>query len=114
MLASVGVYGVMSHSVTRRTREIGIRMTLGARRGAVIWLVMRETLLLLAIGTAIGVPAAFALTSLASSLLYDIKPTDPIATTGAVLLLASVALLATWIPARRATRIYPMETLRHE
>jgi len=114
LLASVGLYGVMSHAVTRRTREIGIRMTLGAKRTAVLWLVTKETLLLLGIGMAIGIPAAFALTRLASSLLYEVSPADPIATAAAAVLLTAVALLATWIPARRATKIYPMDALRHE
>ncbi len=114
MLAGIGLYGVMAYTVARRTREIGIRMALGAAAGHVVWLVMREVLLLVGIGIAIGLPAAWALTRLVQTQLYGITPNDPITIGLAVLGIAFVALTAGYLPARRATRVDPMRALRWE
>ena len=114
LLAIIGLYGVMAYMVTRRSREIGIRMALGAMSGNVVWLVMREVLALVAIGIAVGLPAAFAVTRLASSQLYGVSANDPLAIGGATVLLAAVALLAGYIPARRAAGFDPVRVLRYE
>ncbi len=114
LLASVGLYGVMSYGVARRTNEIGIRMALGARGGNVLWLVLREALVLVVIGLVVGLIASLALTRTAASLLYELKPNDPLTITLATLLLASVALVAGYLPARRASRVDPMIALREE
>ena len=113
-LASVGLYGVLGYAVTRRTNEIGIRMALGATRGTVLWSVLRESGILVAIGVAIGVPAALALTRLLSSLLYGVTPTDPWVLSGAVVCLFVVAVAAASQPARRALRVDPLVALRYE
>ena len=114
LLACVGLYGVMSYGVARRTNEIGIRMALGARGGSVLWLVLREALLLVVIGLAIGVGVSLMVTKTAESLLYELKPNDPLTITLATLLLAVVALVAGYLPARRAARLDPMLALREE
>jgi len=114
LLACVGLYGVMSYGVARRTNEIGIRMALGARGRSVLWLVLREGLVLVAIGLVIGLVAASALTRTAESLLYELKPNDPLTIALATVLLAAVALLAGYLPARRASRVDPMVALRDE
>ena len=114
LLACIGLYGVMSYGVARRTNEIGIRMALGARGRSVLWLVLREALLLVAIGLVVGVLASLALTRTAASLLYELKPNDPLTITLAALLLATVAALAGYLPARRAARVDPMIALREE
>ena len=114
LLACVGLYGVMSYGVARRTNEIGIRMALGARGGNVLWLVLREALVLVVIGLAVGLFASLALTKTAASLLYELKPNDPLTITLATMLLAGVALLAGYLPARRASRVDPMVALREE
>jgi len=114
LLACVGLYGVMAYAVERRTNEIGIRMALGARQMDVLWMVLRETLLLVLIGVAIGVPGALASARLISSMLYAVRAIDPVTFVGASLFLTSVALLATYIPARRATKVDPMVALRYE
>jgi predicted permease len=114
LLASVGLYGVLGYAVTRRTNEIGIRMALGATRGAVVWSVLRESWTLVAIGVAIGVPAALGLTGLLSSLLYGVTPTDPWVLGGAVACLFVVALAAASQPAWRAVRVDPLVALRYE
>jgi predicted permease len=114
LLASVGLYGVMAYTVARRTREIGIRMAIGAERGDVLWLVMREVLMLLGIGIAIALPAAWILSKWVRSQLYGIQPTDPVSTAMATLLIAAVAVLAGYVPARKATRVDPMRALRYE
>jgi predicted permease len=114
LLAALGLYGVMAYAVTRRTREIGIRLALGAQTAGVRWLVLRETLLLALIGIAIGLPAALASSRLTEGLLFELKPTDPLTITLATLLLLSIAALAGYLPACRATRVDPLIALRHE
>jgi predicted permease len=114
LLASIGLYGVMAYNVARRTRDIGIRMALGAAPGDVRWQVLRETLVLVLIGIAIGVPAALAGTRLIRSLLFGLGFADPIVIVSAAALLALVAALAGFVPARRASRVDPMVALRYE
>ena len=114
LLAAVGLYGVMAFMVARRTREIGIRMALGARGGSVVWLVMREVLLLSAAGLAVGLPAAWAVTRLVATQLFGVKATDPLTMTAAVAGIAAVAAMAGYLPARKATAIDPMRALRFE
>ena len=114
LLAAIGLYGVMAHSVTRRYREIGIRMALGAERRNVLWLVLRETAWMIGIGAVIGLPAAFALTRLVSSFLFGLTPQDPLSIALATLALVAVTALAGYIPARRATTVDPMIALRYE
>ena len=114
LLACIGLYGVMSYGVARRTNEIGIRMALGARGVSVLWLVLRESLVLVAIGLVVGVLTSLAVTKTAASLLYELKPNDPLTIALATLLLAAVAALAGYLPARRAARVDPMVALRDE
>jgi putative ABC transport system permease protein len=113
-LAIVGVYGVKAYSVARRTREIGIRMALGAQPKGVQWMIVREGIVMLAGGVAIGLLLAVATGRLLSGMLYQVGALDPIAFSSAPLLLGAATLLATWLPARRATRISPMAALRTE
>jgi len=114
VLAAMGLYGVMAYVVARRTREIGIRMALGANRGSVVWLVMRDVLLLASVGVTIGLTSAWALTRLVESQLFDVKPSDPLTLLVATLGIASVAMLAGYVPARRATGFDPTHALRFE
>jgi ABC-type antimicrobial peptide transport system permease subunit len=114
LLASIGLYGVMAFAVARRKKELGIRLALGAQPGLVIWLVMKEVLVLLAIGLAVGVPAGLALGSYVSAQLYGIDSRDPGVAAATVILLALVSAAAGLIPARRASRIDPILALRHE
>jgi predicted permease len=114
VLATVGVYGVKAYSVARRTREIGIRMALGAQRGTVQWMILREGAVMLASGVLLGVLLAAGTGKLISGMLYNVGALDPVAFTIAPVVLAAAALLATWLPARRATRISPMAALRTE
>lgn len=114
LLACLGVYGVISYIVAQRTREVGIRMALGAEKGDVLRMILAEGLRPALIGVAIGIVAMLRLTRLLSSLLYGVKPTDPLTYTAVSLILIGVALLACYLPARRAARVDPMLSLRHE
>ena len=113
-LAVVGLYGVKAYSVARRTREIGIRMALGAQRGAVLRMFLREGSVMLICGIGLGLLLAAGTGKILSGLLYEVGALDPIAFITAPALLATAALIATWLPARRATRISPMAALRME
>jgi predicted permease len=113
-LACVGIYGIMAYTVSQRTNEIGIRLALGARRGQVRGMVLREAGLLAAVGVLVGVAVALWLGQLVKSMLYGLQPSDPASLVGAAALLLGIALLAGWVPAMRASRVEPMEALRHE
>jgi ABC-type antimicrobial peptide transport system permease subunit len=113
-LATVGLYAVMAYSVSKRRREIGIRMALGAQRGDVLKLILRQGMLLTAIGLVIGLAASVALTRFFSGLLYGISPTDFGTFAGITLLQVVVALVASYIPARRATKVDPLIALKYE
>jgi predicted permease len=114
VLACVGLYGIMSYAVARRTNEIGIRMALGAERHNILGMVMRETLIMVALGVAIGIPAALAATRVISSMLFDLKPTDPLTIAVSASAMIAVAAFAGYVPARRASRVDPMVALRYE
>jgi predicted permease len=114
LLAVIGLYGVMAYTVAQRTREVGIRMALGAARGNVIWMVMREVLLLVAIGVVAGVSSALALTRVVQSQLFGLTPHDPLTLVFATAALALVACAAGYVPALRASRLDPMDALRYE
>ena len=113
-LAVVGIYGVKAYSVARRTREIGIRMALGAEGKTVLWMILREGLVMVAAGVVLGFLLALATGKIVSAILFQVSSTDPFAFTIAPVVLMSAALLATWLPARRATKISPMAALRTE
>jgi len=113
-LAAIGLYGVMSYTVSRRTREIGIRIALGAERTSVLWLVLKEVALLMVVGIAVGIPAALGLSRYVRSQLYGIEPSDPMTIIIAALILGVVGLFAGYLPARRAARLQPILALRYE
>jgi len=114
VIACVGLYGTMAYAVARRTGEIGIRMALGAQRGVVVWMMLREVFVFAALGLAMGVPTALGTSRFIESLLFGMKANDPRALTLAVTILLSAALLAGYVPARKASRIDPMIALRDE
>jgi putative ABC transport system permease protein len=113
-LAMAGVYGVMAYAVSQRTNEIGVRIALGATRGAVLRLVLAEGLVLASLGLALGLAAAAAGTRLLDSMLFHVQPSDPVVYSAVALMLAIVALMAGYIPARRASRIDPLTAIRQE
>jgi putative ABC transport system permease protein len=114
LLAAVGLYGVLSYTVTRRANEIGIRLAMGASRGTVLRMVIGEAGRLLGIGLIVGAALGLGAARAASSLLFGLTPTDPITIGSAIALLASIGLLASYVPARRASRVDPMQVLRQE
>jgi len=114
ILACIGLYGVMAQGVARRTNEIGIRMALGARGGNIAWMILRETLYLVLAGLLIGIPAALLGARLIASQLFGMSPTDPLTLILASVVLTIVALLAGYLPARRASRVNPLNALRYE
>ncbi len=114
LLAAVGLYGVLSYSVGQRTREIGVRMALGAQSADVVSLVVRHGFKLASLGLLLGAAAAFALTRLLRTVLYEVSPFDPASFAAVAAVLALIGLFACWLPARRATRVNPIEALRSE
>jgi putative ABC transport system permease protein len=113
-LAAIGIFGVMSYSVSQRTREIGIRMALGAQGGRVVTMVVRQAMLLAGVGLLFGLGSALALTRTMATLLFDLSPTDPMTFFTVAAVLAGVAFLASYLPARRAARVDPIVALRAE
>jgi predicted permease len=114
LLACIGLYGVLSYAVTQRTNEIGIRMALGAQRGRVIGMILRETAVLIAIGLAVGVPASLASARLIQSKLFGLKPADPVTLLASLGIMIAVTVISGYLPARRASKVDPLIALRYE
>jgi predicted permease len=114
VLAAIGLYGVMSYNVAQRTSEIGVRLALGAQRENVLWIILREALLLLSAGVALGVPLSLAAARLLRQQLFGLKADDPLTYAGALIVVSTVVVLSTWLPARRAAAINPVDALRYE
>jgi ABC-type antimicrobial peptide transport system permease subunit len=114
LLSVIGLYGVMAYNVSRRTREIGIRMAIGAQRQTVLRMVMRESLLVVMIGVILGIPVALSMGHLISSQLFGLSPRDPLTLAAAALLLLAASVIASYLPARRAAETDPMVALRYE
>ena len=114
LLTAIGLYGVLAYNVGQRSREIGIRMALGAQKSQVLSLVIRHGLRLILVGIGVGLVAALALTRVMGSLLFEVRPTDPVTYLAVSALLLVVGFLACWLPARRATRVDPIQSLRYE
>jgi len=114
VLASLGLYGVMAYAVKQRTAELGVRFALGAPRGRVLWMVLRESMVLVVIGLAIGVPAVMAVGRLISPMLFEVKPTDPLVVSIAIGVLFVVGAWSGYLPALRASRVDPLTALRQE
>jgi ABC-type antimicrobial peptide transport system permease subunit len=114
VLATIGLYGILSYAVASRTNEIGIRMALGANTREVVKLILREALTLVAIGIVAGLPAVFVVARFAETLLFDLSATDPVSLVLAGALMLAVAIVAAYLPARRALRIDPLVALRYE
>jgi ABC-type antimicrobial peptide transport system permease subunit len=113
-LVATGLYATLAYAVARRTAEIGIRMALGAQRGEVLWMVLKESILLCVVGAIVGVPLALAASRVLRSILFDVKPSDPLTISLGLVALVAVALVASLIPARRAASIDPIKALRYE
>jgi ABC-type antimicrobial peptide transport system permease subunit len=114
LLSAIGLYGVMAYNVSRRTREIGIRIAIGAQRQNVLWMVMRESLLVVMIGVILGIPVALGMGHFISSQLFGLSPRDPLTLAAAALFLVAASVVASYLPARRAAEIDPMIALRYE
>jgi ABC-type antimicrobial peptide transport system permease subunit len=114
LLATIGLYGILSYAVASRTNEIGIRMALGANARDVVKLILREALTLVVVGIAAGLPAVFVVARFAETLLFDLSPTDPVSVVAAGVMMLAVAIVAAYLPARRAMRIDPLAALRYE
>jgi ABC-type antimicrobial peptide transport system permease subunit len=114
LLGTIGIYGVISYAVSQRTRELGVRIALGAGGREVVQMVLRQGLVLAGVGVAIGLVSAYGLTRLMSALLYGVSPTDPLTYAVVAVVLVGVAMLASYLPARRAASVDPIEALRAE
>jgi ABC-type antimicrobial peptide transport system permease subunit len=114
LLVATGLYGTLAYRVNRRTAEIGVRMALGAQRGQVLWMVLRECLIIAGFGIAVGLPLAFAGARLLKSMLFALSPADPLTFALALIAVAGVALFSALLPARRASSVEPMVALRYE